>query len=102
MRSSRADQANTWDNPQFSRRWETPPKQKRPGPHHRPRTSFNLSNTETINSLGDRAAQRAVRAAARRIADLEWRAEIAAAIGLAEAADRFLGLADAIRSAVLA
>ena len=97
-----AEQADAWLNPQFRRRWETPQKRERPGPNHQPRPPLNLQNTSTVkDNQAQAAAQRACRAAARRIADLELRAEVASAVGLIEAADRFLDLASTIRREVL-
>jgi 2-hydroxychromene-2-carboxylate isomerase len=75
-----------------------PPKQRK-GPGRDSGASFGkLSlNNASLHTASALAAQRAVRAAARRIADLELKAEIAEAIGLRDAALRLAATAAQIR-----
>jgi hypothetical protein len=89
-------------SPLFGRRWTGPP----------PRTRKTLgvaaqgSSKSDINSKSedrraDAAAQAAVRHAVRRLREIERRAELFAAVGLADAALRLEVLAERIKAEVL-
>jgi hypothetical protein len=81
-----------------------PPKRNRPamgGTINRPGTSKAALDNST-NSTANLAAQRSIRTAIRRVAEIERRAEIADALGLRGAAGRLAGIAADIRAQVLA
>jgi len=94
-----AAQSDPACNAMFGRRWTGPPPRKPKGQRRDPLTPFGKLNLNivTINSRAEGAAQRAVRHAVRRVAEIERRAEIMAAVGLADAALRLAAVAESIR-----
>lgn len=98
-----AAQSDPVRNRQFARPWTGPPRSReRPGPHHQPRPILKLQNANTsIVNRAEASAQRAIRHAVRRVAEIERKAEIAAAVGLRDAADRLRAIAADIRAEVL-
>lgn len=98
-----AAQSDPVRNKQFGRPWTGPPVWNRRGPGRDTRANFeklNL-NSERSDSTPARAAQRAMLTAVRRAEELDRRACLLAAIGLADAALRAAAIAAEIR-AVLA
>jgi hypothetical protein len=76
---------------------------KRRNPRRDTGASFGKLNlSQSYMPVSTQAGQRACRAAARRVADLERRAEVLGAVGLREAAGRLQGIAAEIRAEVLA
>jgi hypothetical protein len=99
-----AAQSDPSRNGLFSRRWTGPPPWNRKGPDHytgAPFGNLNLSDAAHQLPVSERSAQRAMRHALGRAAEIERRAVLLEAIGLRDASLRLGALAATIRAEVL-
>jgi hypothetical protein len=99
-----AAQSDPNRNALFIRRWTGPPPPNRKGPGRDTQAHFEKLNHNSASSYTapELAAQRAMRHALRRVAEIEQRARLMDAIGLRGASLRLGGIAASIRAEVLA
>ena len=92
------------NNRHFAARWCDPPSQTRKRQRRHPLASSGHPkiNSSDIHTTSTQSAQRAILHAARRVAQLQRRADMLATIGLTDASLRLASLAAAIVREVLA